>query len=277
MENQTLFLNLLVCFFHGHPCKYPAEVKSSFHGCTYGELHSKFADRVQTLIEAGYQVKVIWECEYDKKYDREESFAQFVDNCCVDSPLKPGDALFGGRNEVFTMYHKAEPTEKIQYEDFCSLYPAVMCMEEYPILYPSSISLNPSLSTLDTAFGLVKVVILPPQNIPIAVLPVRHSKEGKIFYTLCRTCSEQLNTFPCFHTEPERQFVGTYTTFELQNAMKHGYRIQRVLEVWDWCVEQHSGDVFKKYIKVFFEMKIASEGFPSHVKTDAEKRLIVLT
>ena len=84
------------CFFHGHPCKYSAETKSTFHACTFGELHTKFVDRIQTLKKAGYHVKVLWECEYEKKFATDEHFREFVENCSIESPLIPGDALFGG-------------------------------------------------------------------------------------------------------------------------------------------------------------------------------------
>ena len=125
---------------------------------------------------------------------------------------------------------------------------------------------------LSSAFGLVKAEILPPQNLPIAVLPLRHEVRGKIFYTLCRTCSQELNVFPCFHTQEQRKFVGTYTTFELQNAVRHGYKIIQLLELWDWSKEQRSSNVFHKYIQMFFKMKIASEGYPVSVSSESEKQ-----
>ena len=168
------------------------------------------------------------------------------------------------------MFHKAEQKEEIHYVDFCSLYPAVMCSEQYPLRYPSEIILNPPINSLNNSFGLVKALILPPQNIPIAVLPFRHEKGGKIFYTLCKTCSKELNVFLCFHTQEQRQFTGTYTTFELQNAVKHGYTVIQIFEMWNWNEDERSSSVFKPYIRMFFRMKLASEGYPSTIQTKAE-------
>ena len=121
------------CFFHGHPCKYLPESKSEFHGCTFGELHSAFVDKVQTFIEAGFNVKIMWECEYEKQLAQDPEFKEFIDSFNVPEPLRPRDALFGGRNEVFSLFQKAAANESIQYVDFCSLYPAVMSTEEYPL------------------------------------------------------------------------------------------------------------------------------------------------
>ena len=225
----------------------------------------------RTFTSAGFKVHVLWECVFHKKYSLDDSFKEFIDQCDIQSPLKPGEALFGGRNEVFSMYRKISEPEEINYVDFCSLYPAVMCSEQYPLRYPTNITLNPPKSELDHCFGLVKAVILPPQKLPIPVLPVRHEEGGKIFYTLCWKCSSTLNVFPCFHTDEERQFTGTYTSFELLNAVDHGYKIIKILELWDWDSSNRSKTVFENYIKVFFKMKLASEGFPSSATTELQK------
>ena len=146
-----------------------------------------------------------------------------------------------------------------------------MSKEIYPLGQPTEITITPTEEDILTKFGLAKVKILPPQHIPIAVLPVRNENGGKIFYTLCKTCSIEKNRFPCFHTEEQRQFVGTYTTFEIQTAVANGYRIIKSYELWSWDEAHQSKEVFKKYITTFFELKVASEGFPLDCETLQEK------
>ena len=120
------------CFFHGHPCRYFSADKNTVNGLSFGELYDIFLERIHDLEQNGFEVKVFWECEFDRKYKCDEIFRNFVDTYELLEGLKPGDALFGGRNEVFSIYHKSREDEIIDYVDFCSLYPAVMCKEKIP-------------------------------------------------------------------------------------------------------------------------------------------------
>ena len=138
--------------------------------------------------------------------------------------------------------------------------------------HPDLIQLNPDrFLNLKETFGLVKAKVLPPNNIPIAVLPFRNDKEKKVLYTLCRSCALDLNPYPCFHTEKERCWVGTYTNFELAMAVEHGYSILSIYEIWVWDKKSQSKNIFVDYLKTFFKLKIASEGFPSNCDTETKR------
>ena len=264
------------CFFHGHPCKYFSQDKNSLNGICYGDLYDSFLERIHDLENNNFSVKVMWECEYDRKYKSDEEFRLFIDRYELEEGLKPGDALFGGRNEVFSLYHKTSPEETMSYVDFCSLYPAVMSKEKYPLRHPDAIKLNPDRFTdVSEIFGLIKAKILPPNNVPIAVLPYRNDKEKKVLYTLCKKCAVDLNPYPCLHTECERSWIGTYTSFELSTALNHGYKILKIYEIWEWKKQNQSSDIFKDYIKTFFRLKIACGGFPSSCCSEEEKEIYI--
>ena len=108
------------------------------------------------MTKSGIKVNIVWECEYDKKYKQDSDFRAFVNQMEIISLLRPGDALYGGRNEVFTLFKKASIQENIKYVDFCSLYPAVMSQEKYPLRFPTKIQLNPDCETIVKSFGLAK-------------------------------------------------------------------------------------------------------------------------
>ena len=146
-----------------------------------------------------------------------------------------------------------------------------MYFEKYPIGPPDRIAIMPDLSDLQTFFGLAKVRVLPPSDLHVAVLPYREKKGDKLHYTLCRTCSIEQNRYTCLHTEKERCFVGTYTSFELKIAMSKNYKVLKCFEIWGWNRNNRSSDLFKDYIKTFFEIKIASDGFPADVLSDEQK------
>lgn len=260
------------CFHHGHSCQFAPKNINEFHNKTFEELYAEFSERVLYIQENGFKVVVIWECEFDKKYKNDSFFKSFVENLEIVDKLRPGDALYGGRNEVFRLFKKAQGNEVIRYLDFRSLYPAVMSFEKYPKGLPDEIILHPSRDRVLTFFGLAKVKVLAPQNIPIGVLPYRHGKGEKIFYTLCRTCSQNQQNFRCTHSESEREFIGTYCSFELQLAIKHGYKICKCFELWHWNEHSQSNSLFADYILSFFRIKMQSEGFPSNCKTEDEKK-----
>ena len=114
-------------------------------------------------------------------------------------------------------------------------------------------------------FGLIKCLILPPQNFMILVPPFKFN--SKLFFPLCRLCVEEsttdkkskivcenLSQHECRHgnNHLERAFWGTFVTVELKLALLNGYRISYVVEVWTWNRENEVA-TSSKNILTFFE------------------------
>ena len=56
---------------------------------------------------------------------------------------------------------------------------------------------------------------------------------GKILFPLCRTCCEEMIQEDCPHQDPnDRILRGTWVSEEVKEAVKLGYRIQRIYEIW---------------------------------------------
>jgi len=54
----------------------------------------------------------------------------------LQSPLRPRDALYGGRSEAIRLHHKARDNETIQYIDVTSLYPYIRENFKFPMCHP---------------------------------------------------------------------------------------------------------------------------------------------
>ena len=100
---------------------------------------------------------------------------------------------------------------------------------------------------------------------------------GKLIFPLCRKCCEETIQEPCPHQDPnDRILRGTWVSEEVKEAVKWGYVIKRVYEIWQYEMTQYNreerkGGVFAEYINTFFEQKMMSSGFPTDCVTDPEK------
>ena len=94
----------------------------------------------EELIRAGYQVVELWECDYDKRYKEDPDFRSLVDSEFTNlDPLRPRDALFGGRTDSTKLYQEIDESsnEEIKYIDVCSLYPTICKYGQFPLGYPT--------------------------------------------------------------------------------------------------------------------------------------------
>lgn len=69
--------------------------------------------------------------------------------------------------------------------------------------------------------------------------------DSKLFFSLCRKCPAEQSETDCGHCEEERMLSGQWTSVELREALKLGYRLGNVYEVWSWPEEQRSKTLFK--------------------------------
>ncbi|MGL6054895.1 MAG: DNA polymerase [Vibrio metschnikovii] len=94
--------------------------------------------------------------------------------------MRPRDALFGGRTNAYTLYHKMVEGEKISYLDFTSLYPFCQARKTYLIGHPKIIFNN--FEPIENYYGLIKAIVIPPRKLLHPMLPYRCG--GKLMFPL---------------------------------------------------------------------------------------------
>ena len=118
--------------------------------------------------------------------------------------------------------------------------------------------------------------VLAPQNLFHPVFPSRMAN-GRLVFTLCSMCSLKRNLGQCNHTPIQRSIVGTWCSPEIKLALKMGYKILKVYEVWHfaktkkWDGENIKSGLFTKYILTLMKLKAEASGYPSWVKTQEDK------
>lgn len=280
-STKTAF-EFLGCFFHGCPkCTLP-DSKCAVNNKTNRDLFLEVQFRCGLLTRAGYTIELMWECEWRRLRCTSEIARQLeeIGEELVDAfvePIKPRDALYGGRTECIKLQHEAslEKGEKIKAYDFNSLYPDVMVEFEYPTGHPF-IFQNPRDKTPGRFFGLMKCKILPPRGVYLPLLPTRiqvgKSGEHKLMFVLCRTCAESQNNVSwCSHSDDERCLTGTWATPEVYRAMEEGYVLKKIYWVWDYRCR--SDKLFSDFVKTFYKLKTEASGYPSSVVTEEDKVL----
>jgi hypothetical protein len=223
-----------------------------FHGCLYHSCklcydQSSFNKTKQMSMRAvrvlqykrmkilkntffnGKQVKVIsiWECDWKRQKLADPDVKDFLKNNPVVERLLPRDAFYGARTEVFRIHTKVASHQKIKYQDYCSLYPYIMKNRDLPLGHATIITSDFN-KTIDDYFGIIKLKILPPQDLYIPVLPVRSN--GRLLFPLCAKCAEQ-RIRNCNHNENQRALVGSWCTEEVKEAIKQNYKIIEIYEV----------------------------------------------
>ena len=137
-----------------------------------------------------------------------------------------------------------------------SLYPWVNKYSLYPTGHPTVITQFVDDTHLKDYFGLVKLTIRPPRGLYHPVLPFRHG--GKLTFPLCRTCVEtQMSValsercYTCPHDGEQRQLTGTWCTPEVREALRRGYTIVRLHEVWHYPSNRQKFGLFRDYVNQY--------------------------
>jgi len=265
------------CYWHSCPKCYPNrdEQSEKMGERTMADVYENQEAKEQLLFLKGHSVQVIWECEWKKKKEEDKSIQEVVDSFQIIDRLKPRDAFFGGRTNAVKLFHKIKNGEKIWYVDFTSLYPWVNKNMIYPVGHPT-IVLEPGVTDLSDYFGLAQCTVLPPTELYHPVLP--HRSGGKLTFPLCRKCVETEQPKPltersyqCVHSDKERCLTRTWCTPELMEAVKQGYVIQHVHEVWHFSLT--SDDMFTSYVNTFLKIKQEASGWPEWVGNDSQKSI----
>ena len=265
--------------FHGHLECYKPDTFVPFLQTSILGLHSRHLKKRKLLEDCtvdGKKVKIvsIWECEWDKLCKNDENVKNFLKKNKVVEQLNPSEALSGGRVEAFKLYHTIDESkeETLDYYDVTSLYPYVMRDMQFPVGHPEIITEN--FDDISSYFGLAKVKILPPKKLFYPVLPVKVDK--KLLFCLCQKCARTKDRV-CRCIDDERAITGTWTTLEIEESIKHGYKILETYEVWHFKEKSvynpklKTGGLFTEYINTFLKIKQEASGFPKWVKTEEDK------
>ncbi|KAG5873795.1 hypothetical protein JTB14_024111 [Gonioctena quinquepunctata] len=166
-----------------------------------------------------------------------------------------------------------EVVEKWEY--VCSLYPWVCKYGKYPIGHPK-IYIGEQCNDLNLkkTEGLIKCKILPPQDLYHPVLSLKMN--NKLMFILCRTCGEQLYTGNCVHDNEQRALIGTWVLDEVRMALRKGYIMKEIFEIWEYNIELYSmerksGGLFTSMINTFMKLKQEASDFPSYITDPAER------
>lgn len=157
------------------------------------------------------------------------------------------EGYYGGRTEIF--FNK--PVEgNIQYFDFNSLYPSVMESQPFPIIGEKCYkrTKKPDFNNI----GVISATVTSPDDLFVPYLPLRADNGGLIF--------------------PLGTFNGVWTYFELTEAIKLGYEINKI----HTCLEFTRGVFypFKDFINDTYTQRLAEKALKDDLAADAAKNLM---
>ena len=257
------------CYFHGCPECYPDRslmVKMNGEEYSVESLYAKVQLKKSYYQHRGFPLTEIWEHELDRKEKYIAERLSYYQSLKHIGPINIRESFFGGRTNNIKFYHNCSSNERIRYLDFTSLYPFVLKKYTYPMKHPTLI--QEDFNSIDEYFGFIKCKVVAPSKLNIAVLPVRIGK--KLLFPLCRECAHSMNPLTCSHTEEERSFTNTWTSIELQEAVRVGYKIIKIYQVLDY-EKSTSTSIFADYIQMWLKVKQEASGWPSWVKTEDDK------
>ena len=109
----------------------------------------------------------MWECVFRDFLQRDAEAKTYVDSLKnIEDPLNPRDAFYGGRVNAVKLLVKTEanPTTKLKYVDFTSLYPDINKNGVYPVGHPIIFTENvhPDITRY---FGLIQCDVLAPRGL----------------------------------------------------------------------------------------------------------------
>ena len=264
-ESSKTVFEFYGCFYHGHPkCIFNMNSKNPVSKVSYEVLFRRTLQRQLSIKKAGFQVIHMWECEWEKmkqeaKNEDDHPITKFLKKCKIPQPLNPFDAFFGGRVETFTCLNNNENEAK-KYVDVTSLYPFTCATKLYPVGHPTILLRNLGTS-LDPYFGFIQCTVLPPRQLKIPVLPVKTS--GKLFFPLCLKCIYERVFNYCPHSDEERSFSGVWFSKELELAVKKGYKIVKISQVYHF--KHQSTKLFEAFMNDLYKIKLLATGEPAGV------------
>ncbi|CAD5208223.1 unnamed protein product [Bursaphelenchus xylophilus] len=269
-NEKPLALELNGCYYHGCKdcCKDLGDRLPS--GISVKEGLLKTEKRVKALEDLGFEVLVYKECEIRKMLQEDDEMSAYFEQRFFSAgSIRLRDAFHGGRTATQCLKFNANERKGIGYTDIQSLYPYIMATYAMPIgiptpLYIQNYDVNWESEADIEHDGLYKVVVLPPQNLALPVLPITCNK--KLIYPLCYSCAQENQgasynkNLVCEHGEEERSFLTTTTSVELKNALRKGYKVKKIFEILKF--NEMSDALFKPYVYRFLKTKLEASGKP---------------
>lgn len=263
----------LGCFFHRClACTKDPNSRDPHTGKTNRQIYDDTQRRLTHIRSMGYEVTAIWECQFARMAKNNPKLKEFLKTYVPpEKPLQIRESLYGGRVCPTQLYYKAKPDERILYYDVKSLYPFCNFTKHYPTCHPEVIKDQSSMDyTLESHEGIAKVTILPPRGLYLAVLPFRCN--GRLKFPLCAKCAEKESSKPCRCSDADRSITGVYTIMELKAAIKRGYKLTRIHEIYNYSeTAQGEQGIFHEYVTTFLAVKEQAGGFPSGVTSESDK------
>ena len=265
------------CYFHGCTDCFPnrTERHTTLDNRQMWEVRECTKEKVSKLRSIGFNVVEMWSCQWKDYKKNNPECASFVQNLELTDRLNPRDAFFGGHTNAAKLYHQCADGETIQYFDFTSLYPYCNNYSIYPIKHPQ-VLLNPEDQDINNYFGIAQCIVRAPRHLYHPVLPVRVN--GKLLFPLCVACaSQQLDLpllergFDCPHSDVEREIKGTWCTPEIQEAVRQGYEVVKIIDVYHFPEDQRRAGLFQPYIDKWYKIKVEASGWPKWCDSDEKK------
>lgn len=259
------------CYFHGCSFCYTdrnTKVKSGDEETTVAKLLEKVEYKKRYYQHLGYKLTEIWEHDFDRCDPYTSTRIQHYETIKKVGQINIRESFFGGRTNNIKFYHKCGSDEKIRYLDFTSLYPYVLQKYQYPMAHPTLI--QGDFKDIKTYFGFIKCKVIAPTSINIGVLPLRIDK--KLMFPLCKTCAVNKIQSDCQHNQSEKAMTNTWTSIELQEAVKVGYKIIKIYQVLDYRRNNTHNSLFAKYVRMWLKIKQEASGWPSWCQTQEDKQ-----
>lgn len=276
---ERRILNFHGCFFHSHTCL-SETARSKIRGRSKEDPYERTKHITEKFRKAGYVVIEKWGCEFQHDLTHDKDVINYFKNNPFTrvKPLNLRDALCGGRTSALYSEYQArlDEGETIKFFDVISEYPACMYFRYYPEGHPTIyLEGDPCMPLLKDMNGVILATVLPPRDLFLPVLPFKCC--NKLMFPLCRTCAETMNQESCHHSDKERELRGTWCAPEFQLAVKKGYIISAIHEVYQYPhvkgynPQTGTDGLFTSYVRQNMAMKIEASGWPSHAQTDEEK------
>ena len=286
-EEQKLAVEFHGCYYHACQKCFPDDQVQLMDNKTAGFLREKNEERREYLEKCVNKLEVYYECEVKNMLKEDPKMKKFFENYVDNGPIKLRDAFFGGRTGPMKIYHQVKEGEKISYKDVRSLYPKTNFSTEYPVGHPEKKIFKYFEQTVNWTHpshnpyrGILKVLLIPPKNLRVPVMPSRIGNDDlRLLFTLCHCCAKKypeggrIKDYTCKHSEAQRQFVSTCTHIELNEALNVGYKVKKLFRVLEY--KSFDDTIFKKYVREFFKIKLEASGFEKEFNTE-EKQDIFL-
>ena len=212
-------------------------------------------DPLQCVTIASYCMKVFLtnhvptEKELDGEIEEERNEQSGISILKKEDYNTMKRGFFGGRTEVFKLYKKWSNKDVKQgkygkYVDIVSLYPTSQFLDYLPYGQPKHYKFNEDDKVdINNYFGMIRCDIECPKNLHIPLLG------GK------QITPDGTEKFQ-FGLNDMKDVV--YSSEELKKALKLGYKITRVYEIYHF---KKSKELFKSYIRTFMKGKVCGGGY----------------